>query len=1303
MLPIPTADIARVYQQHPNSRVELEARFGTFTRNGFQANVGRDTFNRVQASLSAPNLPPTITRSTDYTQDDIRKTVTIPQREGQESQILWMRKNRLWQYDINHYGIRLSMSLESEISPVPEAEFHPTLIRNKNRYSYPALGGVYRIDLTEVSMEILPTGESGHDVVTYEIEIEVIDRTAIGGFSDAIERILRLVQDTLLIYTTEMKANLINYMNQLLGGRDIPTLDSDLLVQARNLQLRDLVWGGLVGNNQTPYTITHKTDGIRKLLVFAPSGIWLVMAPSEAALLSREEVPTLTGTVLDGELVPPSKRLAGAPRTRYWYLIFDCLASVGDPGIQNRTHHERMVFGQAIASRLKTDLIQVDAKTFVTLDSTQNFFSILREFFSQQPQLGYKQDGFMFTPDRAPYNPYSQRFPLDRRVLTKIPDLCKWKPKEQLTIDFQISWRAVPPTPENPRGRIIELCSTVDGQPAVFIGTDINAFSPEQIDQTASLTQNLPQGSIVEYRYDFTTQKLVPVRVRTDKVKPNRMDIARSNWDWIHDPIEASTMIGQSFELIWKYHNRIKRSLYNSILPTESRPSGESRGGGQRGRGRGRGRGAAPSREGGVPYRVCGSNETIVSRDPGPNPPPLTSATLLDIGSGRGGDVSKWRRFRRIVAVEPDTDKITELMRRANLNGLTPIRWDQLEPNTNLNDYRILIVPTGGENSSMIGQAVQRFLGGPADVVSLMLSMTFFWQTSAMVDSLVTTIRNNIKPSGNILFMTLDGDTVRQMFDPAIRGLKSNHLKLGPATLEFKEPNTLLIDIPNTIVQRQTEWLVHLTDLALRLPEFTLAERHRATTELFLTPQELLFTQMYSFGYFRPSTPEERLIRTGGARPQVPEVAQVPPAPVPAPPSPKQPVTPKQPELPTGPKLPIPPLIPKQPRIQLPLVPKPPAGQPIQPKAPLIPKLPAIPFTGRTVGNLPRAPLREPMLPTAWENPRILKWLPTYVRARPGDVGDDLYQPLVCTWYRQVVRIAALGDGNCFIHAVAKGFFQLYQNSPMYRDRTLIVAELRRDLAETLAQPANPAILGPLSNRDVTEAVLKQRRDLGYLGRRIPVDSPQLLTYEAFGDGIFVNYFGVEKASGEPITTASFGRVPVSFSLEGLQQLIGSDLDLGNEVYQYVADMLGIDIYILEGHRDNVIFITRIIKEPTNRTAVVVLHVGGHYEVVAIDTPDGFQTAFEPNDPFLIAINLWASFASAEEAQNRQSQGTATPAQAMASISENVERVNELARRFDQRLAEGPESPWIQVARTSRDTVMAIVSQAQQLLSRTTT
>ena len=401
---------------------------------------------------------------------------------------------------------------------------------------------------------------------------------------------------------------------------------------------------------------------------------------------------------------------------------------------------------------------------------------------------------------------------LKDRSLLNYPDLCKWKPLESQTIDLALKWRSVTE---------LELQSYRD-RLVPFKGAGQFPFKNDMVLLTPMIL-NKPNGTVVEFASKIVDgkMKLVPLRIRWDKLKPNRDDFAVDIWFDINDPITRETIRGETFFFVRKYHNRIKRELLA----------------------------------------------------------PFAGKNLLDIGSGRGGDVSKWKDLRRIVAVEPNAKYITELRNRLKGAGLTD---------------KVYVMQTGGEDSANIKNVVDNYLGGQADVISSMLSLSFFWSSKETLAGLVKTIADNLKVGGHFVFMTIDGDTLDQIFNPKVgsirlpTGTRTNQLetsqellsigdeavklaelKLGPSTFRYTE-KSFYIDIPGTMVEQQTEPIVHLDDLIVALKEYGILLEYmkRADSELFMSGSELIFTQMYTYGSF---------VRTGEGlmKEQVREVAPI--------------------------------------------------------------------------------------------------------------------------------------------------------------------------------------------------------------------------------------------------------------------------------------------------------------------------------------------------------------------------------------------------------------------------------------------
>ena len=1001
MLPDKVYD--KIVQAFATSNIEVEFRIGNV--------ISTHQGDRVNTNVSWLEYDRTLRffQSKGAEKQDSRYTTDISgdvHHRYDDKTDRWYRKVRDYDFYNKDYGYKLSISREIDIEPIPD--FYPDLRRVSSRTSFLLFGGKIRADFTEVI-------DPKHGTTKYEIELELLQSVDLNTIVKALKYTLIAKQDTLVEYTHNEKSRMISWINRVLGGRQRDdVIDHRPLVQARNLRMDDLTYGGLVGNSKTAYTISHKVDGIRKLLVFNHQGIWLAMAPAELMCITKKEQQGVYGTILDGELVPPDSRNQGAPSSRLWYIPFDALSMTSingyaidyTIGIQQMPHVQRLNYTQAIADKFKDGLLHISTKSFKTLETVEDFFTQYRELSHEQltdgnvSVLPYKTDGMIVTPANTPYNNGSASLPLKDRVLTTYPDICKIKPVEQLTMDLAVVDS--------------QVMMANKGELVPFTGTS-------RVPATIGQLPDVPDGTVVEFGY--RDGALVPIKVRYDKAKPNQLPFVLDTWKLIHSPLTYQMLSGNSFDLVRRYHNRIKRQLL------------------------------APG-----------------------------SGLLLDIGSGRGGDVSKWSNYQHVYAVEPY--HVEELRQRtASMDNIT-------------------IIQAKGQDTDTIVQIVPK-----VDVVSLMLSLSFFFSSDEVLDGLVRTIKTLLKPNGKILFLTIDGNLVAKTFE----GIKQ--LQLGPASLIYQPPE-LYIKIPDTILDTaidqseqypgyQREYLVDLDKLASKLsPDFELTSINVADKEGFLTQKEALFTNMYSYGQF--CKPEMAYLSQYASSSQ-----QLPVSALSSSPAMEQPYNIK----------------------------------------PCVDPKPVNPQIGTS---------QLPSIPT-----------------RSGT--DDTYLPLNFQqpFNGQLVRIATIGDGSCFFHAVLKAYYKPYADNPSYSYRHQLVTSLRRDLATVL----------PLINPDT--------------GRTY---------YQDANNGVWAEM-------------AEHGRIDdlgnnVDYSLRGMQRLFDSDRDVGDEVFGFVADMLGLDIYVIKLDSDDVRPHIAIVKD---RPAVVVGGNGHHYETVGVLHGDVIQTVFWSSDP-LIAV-----------------------------------------------------------------------------------
>ena len=1204
--------IKEIYIQNPvrlggPDHIELEIRFGEysipprrtkyFDKRTQQQKTNYETRREItnitySKFLENLKIKPVVTDVTDYRVGDIRKSIN-----NTTGKITWIRKKSLFRENIQRYRIKVDVSSEDPINPV--INFFPEETRRKLRRTYLLPTG-FQIDLTEVT-----TTYKNNLVKTYEVEIEATRRgLSIENINKSIGIILQIIQDTEIIYTERDYFEIIDYVNTSLDGRLGKYLDDKVYYQPRNLHFKDLVYGGIVGNKSEVYKVTWKTDGLRKLLVMSPKGIWLVWAPSEVNLLAKWTHPMLIGSILEGEHVPLERRVFKHPeKTRikytdyfdilrdedsdknmikgytldppqkYWFLGFDALANPtssrssdrGDNSIQTRSHSERMRLVQFFKDKLydglmsdplmedfRRKIFSMNTKEFKAFKNPPEFFSVMRYYDSLAPTLTYDIDGYIFMPENMPYNSRNdKKKSLSSRVITKVADICKYKPSHDMTIDFAISWKegshSLPPledssargsinptviTPLSDRKLILQVSGfdqkTGETRSVQYYGSDKRILTEDMIDIDNPLTRDVPSETVVEYRWNKDIGKLTPMRIRYDKKYPNLKEVADDNWNLIFIPISIETLLGNNIQLVRKYHNKIKEGLFTQSSQRHIKNIGQN-------------------------------------------------LSLLDIGSGWGGDLTKWKNFGNIIAVEPNLDHIQRgLIPRINdqlgqLEVAVISKYEDIDifiPEALRRGDKIIIINTGGENTELITNTTLRFLGqtgGKVDVVSMMLSLSFFWESSEILDALVNTIGQNLTSNGEFIFFTVNGDTVEEMFNPKLgNGSQIQALWMGPPeqrSIEMRvdiPDRKVWINIPNTIVENQTEWLVKIDDLQIRLEKygFSLRSIERADKEGFLTQTERVYTTMYSYGSFSPSSENQapRIIEEliEGITPDDSSIPSV-----------RVMSLPVSPEAKTSSVLSSPPKITSivsSPGSSPPPMFSPTQGSPVRTGSVVI--------TEDTI-KTPDIGVTLPLLPVN-----------TSVTDADGRAnGDDVSQIINCQWYNQypVIRIATIGDGSCFIHSVMKSYSTPYANNPSVENRINLALGLRRDLAYTL---------------------------------QLPDPQNTLRLYDSFNNGIFP-----ELAQNDR-----------NFTLDNLQKTINSSGWLGDEIFEYATQRLGVNVIVMTPTSNNLVQESGgdidLLRNPYN---IFIGHVGGcHYETLGIYIKGrGIQTVFDMNDPFMIAYYSW--------------------------------------------------------------------------------
>ena len=831
--------IAEQKKSRNSANIEIEVQFGTYLEPESEDEAGSliltvspSAFTRLMTIMKrlTPNYENTVT------EDEIsnKERVSFNPKTNQTE---YLEKKRIYSSYVSYFddtqkkyitnsssfGIKLASDYNMKISVANEYSFkseskyfRPTMKRIKKRTSFDfryQYGGY--LDLTIVEETKLDSKDPSK--TKYEVEFEVTE--PFDKFRSQIEKfsllILAILQDSVIPYTNTQKINMYKYVGGLLNTY-YRKLKFSMLPEARDLKITDMVEGGVVGSSITPYCVTHKADGVRKLIVTTATAIWsFVPGTSDASLIYTFEeseensvAPFAEGFIFDGELLTKENR-RDTYESKYVFYIFDCLCE-NKQDIRYKTYPERMELAlqfteypmieienaitqtrdepfvrfrefQIKSSKINR-AIKFLVKGYLSLVSVEHFFETMRLMFLQQTDLIFKQDGFMFIPMNTCYNPYDPIVPLPqvyldavmyrnappiyKRSLTNYPDICKWKPVELRSIDFIV----------DKRGQEIVLKSVEGNTLKVFTGNDTHPLN-NRIDVHHPILESIGKDVIVEFYWDAKKQLLTPSRIRSDKPSPNKFETAKLIWDSIFRGIDQETLVGESFQLMREYHNQIKRDLYQN--------SQELR------------------------------NQRV----------------LLDIGSGRGGDLNKWDSYDLIFAVEPNPEHQKELLQRLKTS--------------NINPRRVILIPTTGEDYEQITKVIREKYGDLVSTVSLMLSFSFFYDKAR--EGVRKTIENNLELGGQVLVFTIDGDTVEQVFRPSSGEYKEKTLKFlnSEMTYEPKSGN-VYIDIPGTIVTKQKERPPKLSQLFTEWTNFLPIRVSRADKRSFLNSGEKPFSNMYT-------------------------------------------------------------------------------------------------------------------------------------------------------------------------------------------------------------------------------------------------------------------------------------------------------------------------------------------------------------------------------------------------------------------------------------------------------------------------
>jgi hypothetical protein len=757
--------------------VEIEASYGLF---GVNARGHRTFYPGIKSHTDFTDLKQFLTTSTIkkgkkespmFTSVDIEDVVELMKDADDKRGNIRCRYDALYPDDkiferkirnnksaieISEVGVRISYSTEDKGEDLSVYEnknmWKPHMIRNRRRTTFTTRDSThpfygFQIDVTAVSESYLNWNVDGEyevekKILKYEVEIEIMTSTSV------VKTGRELLDFIMFVY-----AGLISNMSPITVENEVFFTMSDrrAIVNLHNSLFADDIIRTKWKNN-TGYTLFDKTYWNKPVNIKIENLMPRYINEDKSTFHLASAYPTIK---LNGKrcfllflsdtcwlVAPPFKITKFASHSldekvagtyidgEFFRGTFHAFDILFDSGKDVRrlwfTERQSLVKKYAGGVHVTPYFGGITAKKFFTKG---DIYDRLREAASEYERLSEMDadevDGIIIQPN----NEYNNK------------NTFKWKPAELLTIDFRMN-----PISENMLGDETYKnagvnSSNYDRAFALTVGFDAQLFKPKPTrdahDQMIEFngiifvedsTEHAKWvDTIAECKWENDT--FVPIRIRDDRFQPNNYKTALDVWVDIHNPIGLTTITGEDLITMRKMHNRVKESTLRRFL-----------------------------KEG---------------------------DTVLDIGSGRGGDLSKWRKLKlgKVFAVEPNETNAAEFTRR----------WESDKEKFKESSLpSITLIDTGAEDTSTIKEKL-----GSAKLNAMIsfFSLTFFGESEDTYNGLLETIQL-VPPGGYFFGAVMDGERVGKLLSKERIKQSRSHTVINKEIKEAEDEVAVLMKNP---------------------------------------------------------------------------------------------------------------------------------------------------------------------------------------------------------------------------------------------------------------------------------------------------------------------------------------------------------------------------------------------------------------------------------------------------------------------------------------------------------------------------
>ena len=551
---------------------------------------------------------------------------------------------------------------------------------------------------------------------------------------------------------------------------------------------------------KNPY-VTIKVDGIRAFLICIDTGTYLVVPPRgiiKIGAVPSEKFEFLLDVefiersgrvnVFAFDLIANSKMLEQGPyasyKDKYSKIGFGWPSKYVVRGANKLIHNEDYTYEDHRYDPLR--LRYSALKDIRIPEIFSNVFYVAKQYFTKGDLYARTNNAFELIKDGS-YIVDGTSFHQDGLILQNGDSIYinnetyKWKPVDKVTIDFRLIKNLTKTTKDSLVYDLFVMENSSATGKTVYRQFDAkNSTSEIKFDlrngfihmfDGVPVDVNLLDRKVVECKWDG--RDFIGYRFREDKMGfPNKINVAYDNWNDIHNPITTLTMQGSDMKIMRSAHNLVKTNMLNAFV------------------------------NGGL---------------------------LVDIGSGRGGDIHKWvnllnsKAIAGVVCIEPNSENIN------GENGLV----DRIK-NTGKDLAPLFRVVGRTAESVELPRAMEAVknnfieklniseMNTSVTTVAAFFSLTFFFESREKLIALVDNIDKILQPGGHFIGTVLDGFRVKQLLRVAAEH-NTDEYKTKTFTIQHddKSNNDMFGNGIHTTLFDQTSMVKNTGEFIFDFDEFT--------------------------------------------------------------------------------------------------------------------------------------------------------------------------------------------------------------------------------------------------------------------------------------------------------------------------------------------------------------------------------------------------------------------------------------------------------------------------------------------------